>query len=117
MKRGNVVLPRFGWNEPDLADRRWINSESKGRHHYCGETKHDTEDTGKFQRIAHGILGLGLLFKRGFIAEVRGGSGTLIEEGSFCAHGGEFSGWHGGSKGKRFPVSENPPVISLNPEP
>ena len=23
MKRGNVVLPRFGWDGPGLADRRW----------------------------------------------------------------------------------------------
>lgn len=102
MKRGNVVLPRFGWDGPRVTAQRLKKSEGKSRHGGRSDAKNETENPGKLKRTAHGILGLGLLFKWGLIAKTRWGSGTLIEEGSFCAHGGELSGYAAGSKGKRF---------------
>ena len=77
MKRGNVVLPRFGWDGPAGGQAvEILESKSHGGRH---DTQDQTENAGKFQEIAHGILGLGFLFKWRFISEIRGGSGTLIK--------------------------------------
>ncbi|MDB6069935.1 MAG: hypothetical protein JWL81_1106 [Verrucomicrobiales bacterium] len=78
MKRGNVVLPRFGWNGPERMPGDEIKSKSEGRHGRGGDAEDEAEDARELQGIAHGVLGFRLLFKWGFIAEVRGGSGTLI---------------------------------------
>ena len=72
-----VAPVRMGWagrGRPALGK-----SKSKGGHGGRRETEHETEDAGELEGVAHGILGLRLLFKRGFIAEIGGGSGTLIK--------------------------------------
>jgi hypothetical protein len=72
-----VAPVRMGWagrGRPALEK-----SESEGGHGGRSEAEHQTEDADELEGVAHGILGLRLLFKRGFIAEIGGGSGTLVK--------------------------------------